>query len=362
MSNLSKHESHESSKSQQVRDAEQLDLALKNSLEVELFKTHLNKTNSLLSKKFPLFLKDRKYSKPVGLNEPTVIENALEPDNPKSVKMIYSAANIIDTRDDKTRTFFASANEDLIIETLLDMCSHGTALLQSNSNGTFDIIFRKHGLFTELKKKGKGRSLADINQYLNILSLAGLEAIIPLDNGDVFTVKGSILQNVRILESDDPKRDGCIIAQLHPLLANDIKKGQYRQIEKKFLSDGGIEAGLYDTFIHLMRHSYLHSNADTNKRTLPWHITAKELFYANGNIQSLALSTIRKRLNAVRLMLIENNVIASTKDMAWKANDAKDDYNISIVTTIEWGKSQKVSNAIRKDNLKLLTEAKKTRN
>ncbi len=126
-------------------------------------------------------------------------------------------------------------------------------------------------------------------------------------------------------------------------------KGAYRQLEEKYLITNKTESTLYDTLIHLLRTTYLNASAKPLTTPLPYNILASKIFFANGNIEAISLSTQRRRLNDVRKLMLENSVINDVADMSWTATSTED-YQVTIITSLEWGKSQRNANAIYKTN------------
>ncbi len=69
-------------------------------------------------------------------------------------------------------------------------------------------------------------------------------------------MKGTYLQNARTITSDDPAVDGLYEAILHPVLANDLFRGDYRDISIQYLGSTSELNEIYRSLIHMMRHEF----------------------------------------------------------------------------------------------------------
>ncbi|MFV7772401.1 hypothetical protein [Shewanella marisflavi] len=318
-------------------------------LEVQLFKSSIGDAQQALeSNSIPLFLVDRKFSTKLPSGSKQNMLNSYEV-GPSKIEVKYQAATISDAKGNES-TYYPSVNERLLIRTILKMCSQRKAKLIKNSNGTFDVVFRKNQVLKELRVRNKTRKVTDLNRYLKVCESSVVEvSVTDSVSNKVTSNKGTLLQNVSKIEHSDPNKDGLIRAQLHPIISRDILKGAYRQLEDKFLQSNKTESTLYDTVINLLRTTYLNATAKPLTAPLPYSILASKIFFANGNIESISLSTQRRRLNDVRKLMLENKVINDVADMTWTAINA-DDYQVTIITSLEWGQSQRRANAIYKTN------------
>ncbi len=191
----------------------------KESLEVQLFKSSVaDAQQALESNSIPLFLVDRKFSTKLPDDSKKNIINTYEV-GPSKIEVKYQAATISDKKGTES-TFYPSLNEKLVIRTILKMCAQHKARLIKNSNGTFDVVFRKNQVLVELRSHNKSRKVTDLNRYLAVCEGSVVEVVVTDSvSNKVTSNKGTLLQNVTKIEHTDPNKDGLIRAQLHPIIS-----------------------------------------------------------------------------------------------------------------------------------------------
>lgn len=298
-------------------------------------------TTSLRSHTLPITIADRSLSGAVD-SAKTVQTH----ENDK-FRIEYTAAPIAEKNG--TNHYFATKAANTVIEGIwrlihLNQCS------LSQIKQSFVIRFRKNDLRNALSDLGAEKGGTQLNKLLKILETATLNVTFKGDEHNKNTsikMNGSYLQSSKVIESDDPAIDGLYEATLHPLLANDLYRGDFRDIALNFVSGNSELNEFYRSLLHLMRHEF--TNADAKAEQFSFEVWLDELLWNSGKLEKLKQDSKRRTVSKICQLLVENKVITDSDKFSksWKLNSktGERDFLICIIPSIEWGKDQRRSNA-----------------
>ncbi|PSV00521.1 hypothetical protein [Photobacterium kishitanii] len=316
-------------------------------------------TTSFSANQLPLAILDKSLS---GKVDPTKSIISVQRDD---WEITYKAAAIAD-KDKKVSHYFATNSAMLILDTIWDLVSLNKCHLKQRDN-TFSVMFRKQDVRNHLEEHGKSRSGKQINQQLEILQGAILEVRNNSRTGsgakgsprsDV-KLSGTYLQSAYEIESDDPKLDGLYMATLHPIIAEDLMLGRFRDVEKTFLLGASESNELYKTLIHLMRHQF--TNADATSECVSFGLWMNDILFSAGKVEAMTQAAMRKAINTLRAKLVDKNVISNRDcvESKWEMDGGRgvQDYRLTITPTTLWGESQRKSNAKHKRQMELLASS-----
>ncbi|MGR5347583.1 hypothetical protein [Vibrio mediterranei] len=258
----------------------------------------------------------------------------------------YQAAAI--KNGPKVEHYFATKAASTIIEGVWDLINtNKCSLLQIKE--TFMIRFRKLDLRKALKERGAEKSGTQVNKLLEILESSTLTVIRKggQDNKNTsVSMKGTYLQNARTINSDDPAIDGLYEAILHPFLANDLYRGDYRDISIEYLKGSTELNEVYKALIHMMRHEF--TRADAKQEQYSFTLWFDEVLWSAGKLNKMKQDSKRKTLNSLQSILVETGVVSCAENFTkkWVLNSkvGEKDFYISITPSIEWGQDQRRSN------------------
>ncbi|MGD1524099.1 hypothetical protein [Vibrio harveyi] len=316
-------------------------------------------SNSLLSYTLPFFPADRDKSSKIDDkrdDEGKLIKKAsyIHTLSHRNIIVKYHAVAI--QSGDGEDFYFPSKNEELIFKSILEMVGAGLAQMRMESTNNFIVTFRIQDLREYLKDIGRSRSGKQINTSLQILERSTVEVEYrgSMNNGrDKATMSGTYLQSATRIESDDPRKDGLYQARLHPNFARDIMKGDYRFIENKFLTVKGKSFALFESILHELRHKFTQASAKPSVR-IHYEFNLSDIFFVTGYTPSFKEPTGRRNIAEIEKLLLESGVINEKKDFKRKSffDDEREtvDFHCTIVTSVEWGESQRRDNAVNKQN------------
>lgn len=316
--------------------------------------TQRNSQSSLRSYLVPMFLSDRALSaklKP-GAEQIHTLEH-------KSVKVSYNAAPI------KTKSgidlYFPSKNEQIILRSIINMISADKTRLEKHGD-KFTVTFKIADLRKHLEDNNQTRSGSQISRSLQILEKSTVEVECIGDNqSDKLNLTGTYLQDSKRLTSNDPNINGLYQATLHRLIAQDFHHGEYRIIEKSYLNNNGKSYAVYEALIHNMRHEF--TNADAKSESISYLFRLSDIMFRAGYNPKFAINSIRRTLQELTELLIENEVISDKemfiKKKMYDSDREAYDYDCKLTPTVGWGRSQRHSNfmyKLAKDKVNELTE------
>lgn len=328
-------------------------------------------SNSLLSYTVPFFPADRdKSSKIEEKRDETgnIVKKAsyIHTLSHRNIAVRYHAVAI--KNGDSEDFYFPSKNEELIFKSILEMVGTGMGQMHMEGRNSFIVTFRIQDLRDYLKEIGRSRSGKQINTSLQILERSTVEVEFQggaLSGRDKATMTGTYLQSATRIESDDPRKDGLYQARLHPSFAKDIIKGDYRFIETKYLTVKGKSFALFESILHELRHKFTQASANANIQ-LKYEFNLSDIFFVTGYTPNFKEPTGRRNITEIEKLLIESGVINDKRDFKRKSffDDERNtiDFKCTIITSVQWGESQRRDNAVNKQNkhaLELFKEAER---
>lgn len=300
---------------------------------------------------FPLFLHNREFRSGVPADKHS---HTLRYQN----KEVIFRAAAIETENGKTELCFASYVCSQVFHAILEMISDGLIPTKPVSDGGLVIYFKKIDIREYLASKNMAKSGADINRAIQILSLATIEIKQKLKGKNIQLQRAtSYLQEPEQISDLNNSNYGFVKARLHPMIAQDIYQGLYRQIDKKFLHNSGKAVLLHDNLLFALRHNYLNSPSSTSRsgKIPAYTIYLSQLYFQCGlnPPEHSSIRTARRTCNDLINLLVESHVIKSSDYASYSVeylNDTKDQFDMLLVinTSPEWGNDQKRSNAIYK--------------
>tara|TARA_Y100000588_G_scaffold90298_1_gene97137 strand:- start:6460 stop:7506 length:1047 start_codon:yes stop_codon:yes gene_type:complete len=322
--------------------AENNDLVALVSDQAELFMrlTQAGYVTSLQSHTLPITISDKALSGAVNPDNAVLRhENAMW-------SIEYQAAAI--KTNNKVEHYFATKAANTLIEGIWHLINSNLCSLVQIKE-TFQVRFRKNDLRKALKDMGSEKNGTQINKLLTILESSTLTVTKKGDRDNRNTslsMKGTYLQNARTITSDDPAVDGLYEAILHPVLANDLFRGDYRDISIQYLGSTSELNEIYRSLIHMMRHEF--TRADASKEQYAFTLWFDELLWSSGKLSKLKQNSKRRTLGSLESLLIKTGVISGRKNFyrEWVMNGAagEKDFKIVLTPSIEWGKDQRRSN------------------
>ena len=308
-------------------------------------------TTSLSSHQLPLTISDK------ALSGKVPSEMALISSSPDGWKITHKAAQIRNPKTGEIDHYFATKPAMTILDAVWDLINLKKCSLEQVGD-TFRITFRKHDLRKYLEEINKSRSGSQINLQLDILQSSILEvASTKMSGQNGVKLTGAYFQNAYEVESDDPKIDGLYRATLHPVIAEDLMQGRFRDVEKTFLTGTSESNEIYKACIHRMRHQFI--NADASAETISFKMFFGDLLFSAGKMENMTQGAMRRAINVLKGTMVEKGIISSKDKMisewVFDANRRENDYALVITPTVGWGESQKRSNAkykIQKERLK----------
>ncbi|KDM91048.1 hypothetical protein [Photobacterium galatheae] len=301
-------------------------------------------TTSLSAHQLPLTISDKALS---GKVAPSM---AVKKSSRDGWTITHKAAQIINPSTQEVEHYFATKPAMTILDAVWDLINMKKCSLEQDGN-TFTVTFRKYDLRKYLYSINKSRSGKQINEQIEILQSSVLEvANSSLKRNDgISNVKltGTYFQSAYEIESDNPRLDGLYRATLHPVIAEDLMQGRFRDVEKTYLSGTSESNEIYKACIHKMRHQF--TNADASAEKISFTILLGDLLFSAGKMEEMTQGAMRRAVNVLREKMVNNGIISSKENMLseWVFDAARkvNDYQLVITPTIEWGESQRRSNA-----------------
>lgn len=317
-------------------------------------------TNSLKSFTIPFFPQDRdkigkvqdKFDEDGRLLEKASYVYTL---THRNMTIKYHAV-AIETSDDSQEFYFATTNEQLVFQSIIDLISIGEATLKMETESDFIVTFRIQSLRDYLDSIGKTRSGKVINKSLETLERSTVEVEYRNEENkaESLTMSGTYLQSAKRLRSDNPAKNGLYEARLHPHFARDIFSGEYRFIEDTYVHIRGKSYALYNQLLHKMRHLFTNSSAKAKEERQTFKFYLSDVFFSSGFRPDFAEATARRNLMELKNLLLEAKVIEQKSDFSNKKfydeNREAIDFECSVRPSIEWGKSQRLDNHINNVN------------
>ncbi|TBT44783.1 hypothetical protein D5E78_30180 [Vibrio parahaemolyticus] len=317
-------------------------------------------TNSLRSFTIPFFPQDRdkigkiedKYDDEGKLIEKASYVYTLKH---KNLTIKYHAV-AIETSNTEQEFYFATTNEQLVFQSIIDLISIGEASLRMESDDDFIVTFRVNSLREYLDSIGKARNGKVINKALETLERSTVEVEYhnSENKAESLTMSGTYLQSAKKLKSSDPMKNGMYQARLHPHFARDIINGEYRFIEDTYVHVRGKSYALYNQVLHKMRHHFTNASAKMTETRQVFHFDLSDIFFSSGFRPDFAEATARRNIMELKKLLLESEVIESKEDFSYQRFLDKDrdvvDFKCSLIPSIKWGKSQRLDNHINNNN------------
>lgn len=301
-------------------------------------------TTSLSSHQLPLTISDK------------ALTGSVDPQ--KSIKKIsrdgwvitHKAAQIQNDETGKVEYYFATKPAMAALDGIWDLVNMNKCALNQKGS-TFIVTFRKNDLRNYLASINKTFSGKKLNQQLEILESSVLEifggAPTSGDENRGLKLTGTYFQNACEIVSDDPRLDGLYRATLHPVIAQDLIQGRFRDVEKTYLTGSSEANELYKACIHKMRHTF--TNADATHESVTFAVFMDDLLFSAGKMDPMTINAKRKAINMLREKMVNTGVISSKEklesSLEFDAAHGVKDYHLVITPTVEWGKSQRRSNA-----------------
>lgn len=295
---------------------------------------------SLSSHQLPLTISDK------ALSGVVPAENVIRSFSRDGWTITHTAAALTKTDKEPPIFYFATKAALSILDALWDMVGLKQCRLEQIGS-TFTVTFRKQDLRKYLAENGKQQNGTQLNLQFRILQGSVMTVSYDGKNGRKVHLTGAYLQNAHLIESDDPREDGLFKATLHPVIADDLMQGRFRDVEKMYLT-GNTEANeIYKACIHRMRHQF--TNADAYNESRTFQIWFADILFSAGKLQTMTTGAMRRAINSLRQSLLSSGVISDAENLVSELkydaiHDVKD-YFLQITPSIAWGKSQKISNA-----------------
>lgn len=310
--------------------------------------------NSLRSFTIPFFPCDRDK---IGKVEDKVDENGVVIKKASHVYVMehrnlvirYHAVPI-QTSNNEEEFYFASTNEELIFQSIIEMVGTGDAHLKMEDSNNFMVSFRIQALRDYLQNIGKKRSGKQINKCIEILERSTVDVIYSHSSqaSEKLKMSGTYLQSASRIISDDPTKHGMYQARLHPHFARDIILGDYRFIEHDFLNAYGKSKKLFNAILHILRHEFTNASAKESEQRKKHTFYLSDIFFSAGFRPNFNQATARRNIMEIKDLLMTAKVIEDASGFtASKMYDNERgviDFICKITPTIDWGRSQ------RKDN------------
>lgn len=342
-----------------ITDIEFLDeptmtLVPQDSNHAELFKLSQMEgfSNSLLSYTLPMFVNDRSKSGAIKSGE-----SQIHTSQHRNVQITYNAVPIIDSKGNQ-QLYYATGQAQTVFEAIIELIGEGSVDFEQTGKH-FVVTFRLQTIRDYLESKGKSINGSKIANCIEILKKANVDVSITTEAGEKITYSGTYLQSAKKLDSHIPSRNGMYRAVIHPAFADNIIRGNYRFIEKEFITSGKTSK-LFAALIHIMRHKFLNASAlnqDLDK--FSFTVRFSDVCFAAGFKAQFTQATGRRNLQELTQIMIDAGIIARKTDFKRKkVHDVElgfDDIECTIFPTIQWGKSQKKSNhhfKTLRDNIK----------
>lgn len=270
----------------------------------------------------------------------------------------HNAAAIVNQSTGEVEHYYATKSAAVLLDSIWELISKNKCGLTQVGN-TFTITYRKQDLRMHLESIHKSRSGKQLILQHEILEKSVLE-INNTSNRNNIKLTGTYFQSAYEIESDDPRLDGLYRATLHPVLADDLLNGRFRDVEKTFLAGSSEANEFYKALIHKMRHEFTNAEAFTDK-VITFTLFFGDLLFSSGKVDVMTQGAMRKAINVLRSKLVENDVIAEKSDLksewVFDAEHRVNDYQLTVYPTLSWGKSQYRSNAKYKQQQELIKRA-----
>lgn len=312
-------------------------------------------SNSLLNYTIPMFISDRSKCGVIDSGE-----SLIHTSRHRNVEISYNAVPIINSQGQQ-ELYFATGQAQTVFEAIIELIGEGEVELEQTGK-LFIVTFRLQAVRDYLESKGRSINGKTIANCIEILKKSNVDVAITTANNERITYSGTYLQAVKKLESHIASRNGMYRAVIHPAFGENIFRGNYRFIEKTFLSNGK-SSKLYASLLHIMRHRYLNASASVQENidNFKYEFRLSDIFFAAGYKPSFTQATARRNLQELTQILIDTNIIETKANFKRKKfYDAEldfEDIKCEISPTLHWGKSQKQSNYHYKtlrDNIKLI--------